>query len=628
MKTLYDVQNIINTNGAPAFREYRKAVLASVAALEEIVAADVASDRTPAQTVAAFVERIGYGEAAAIVATLVNGCAWDGRISRKNAVWAASIENALNSEAADFLRVYSDRIHRAHLDQIADAMREYTPTEPTTEAEAEPEAPATSYIISENARFGSVEIKFSAKPSEATRDALKALKFRWNGKRGLWYGFATVEAVRAALDGENAQEQTICNGTDAEPSTGRKAARKTNKPDQDRIRIYYNGIKLDGGSLVKCRYYVDRDSGAVTIYADSYGASLPRDLLQVKNETDSMTDYFETDQATVDPGHPIHRYFLYAAKNADAKFATRQIERINKRIAERPSSASAYADDLNRYRAQLDAFKAEKDPGQPTAADLAEIDRARQEAENAEREAEQKARIEERERVLRLRVEGREYIESVQAAHPVKEGAPTVEITFSENPAFSSWAESTDRIRIETTLRADGTSESKTIVEEPRRRLFLSVPAAEIVLKHFDEEKRMERGGYDKTDFLITWTDENGEKSTYEGRYDLGDGDGGLIAHIRAWGEWQRTHDNYGHEKPEPDEGNAYIEFADYLATFCTRYIKADEGHRWKIDGNAVTTQELRTRNGGEQWIDLGPAEQWADDLIKEIEQSAETVPA
>lgn len=87
------------------------------------------------------------------------------------------------------------------------------------------------YIISENAKFGSVEIKFSAKPDEATRDALKALKFRWNGKRGLWYGFATVEAVKAALSGEKAQGEANSTGAERKP----KAA----KIDKDALRAEF-----------------------------------------------------------------------------------------------------------------------------------------------------------------------------------------------------------------------------------------------------------------------------------------------------------------------------------------------------------------------------------------------------
>ncbi len=58
-----------------------------------------------------------------------------------------------------------------------------------------------SYTISENAHFNSREIIFDAKPSTETREALKALKMRWNPSRSVWYGFASAEAITAALNG-------------------------------------------------------------------------------------------------------------------------------------------------------------------------------------------------------------------------------------------------------------------------------------------------------------------------------------------------------------------------------------------------------------------------------------------
>lgn len=133
----------------------------------------------------------------------------------------------------------------------------------------------------------------------------------------------------------------------------------------------------------------------------------------------------------------------------------------------------------------------------------------------ADETAEQQA---EREAVEAEITEGRRYIEDVAAAHPIAEGAPVVTIRWSEHPAFYSWEDDA---------------------------LKLSIAAAEIILKHYDEQRAEQnaaegRGGYDKTKFLIEYADTDGERSTYEGRYDLGDNDGGLIAHIRAFGESHR----------------------------------------------------------------------------------------
>ena len=420
------------------------------------------------------------------------------------------------------------------------------------------------YIISENKRYNSVEIKFSAKPDETTRGALKALKFRWNRKLGLWYGFATVEAVKKALEGGNTTEP------EQDQQKPVKAATKPNKPDQDHIRIYWNGLKIDGGKLIGCYYHYDPSAETVCISAKNYD-HLPRDIFDVTNDTDIYTDYFDSDRATVDESSPLYPFLRYAALKEESRYAARNVERIEKRLASGDKRAEKlYAAELARDRARLEAFRAERDPGQPTAADLAEIDRQRTEAENARREAEHRAELEERERVLRQRSEGREYIEGVNEKFPIRAGEPVVEIPFSENPAFYSWTASQDKTRTEVIFHADGTRETKTVVEEPRRRLILSVKAADVVLDHFDKLKALEHRGYDKTGFVITWTEPGDtEESRYEGRYDLGDRDGGMIAHIRRLAEWYLKHDAFGNVKPEPETENAQTKLADWLETFC-----------------------------------------------------------
>lgn len=276
-------------------------------------------------------------------------------------------------------------------------------------------------------------------------------------------------------------------------------------------------------------------------------------------------------ERTETAGRSGYPFLRYAALKEESRYAARNVERIEKRLASGDKRAEKlYAGELARDRARLEAFRAERDPGQPTAADLAEIDRQRTEAENARREAEHRAELEERERVLRQRSEGREFIESVNEKFPIRAGEPVVEIPFSENPAFFSWTESRDKVRMELIHNADGSTETKTIIEEPRRRLLLSVKAAEIVLDHFDKLKALEHRGYNKTDFVITWTEPGDtEESRYEGRYDLGDRDGGMIAHIRSVGKWYLIHDDFGRERPTPETENDRTQLADWLETFC-----------------------------------------------------------
>ena len=101
----------------------RDEISSDVSALETIYGESVSAGEPPRETVRKLIEKIGYPRAAAAVGTLVNHSAWDGRISRKNAAWAAGLENSWDEEAAQYMRIYTNRIHMAHLSQLADAMQ-------------------------------------------------------------------------------------------------------------------------------------------------------------------------------------------------------------------------------------------------------------------------------------------------------------------------------------------------------------------------------------------------------------------------------------------------------------------------------------------------------------------------
>lgn len=84
----------------------------------------------------------------------------------------------------------------------------------------------------------------------------------------------------------------------------------TNKTES--IRFFWNGIKVNGGKLIRCFYLTDSSSDSVTISARDYD-HLPRDLFTVKNETDLYADYFDSDSATITPAHPLYKYARAAA---------------------------------------------------------------------------------------------------------------------------------------------------------------------------------------------------------------------------------------------------------------------------------------------------------------------------
>ena len=84
----------------------------------------------------------------------------------------------------------------------------------------------------------------------------------------------------------------------------------TNKTES--IRFFWNGIKVNGGKLIRCYYFTDSRSDSVTIGARDYD-HLPRDLFTVKNETDLYSVYFDSDSATLTPAHPLYKYARAAA---------------------------------------------------------------------------------------------------------------------------------------------------------------------------------------------------------------------------------------------------------------------------------------------------------------------------
>lgn len=404
-----------------------------------------------------------------------------------------------------------------------------------------------------NEKLHGVEITFTEKPAEAIRAELKALGFRWG--RGYWYAKQTPERLALA--------EKIAKGAKTEA----KPEQKTAGTPQNRIKVYYNGFKLDGSSRLSVKVLYSRnDDGSITIIARDY-KDLPRDLFEVRNDSDIMTDYFCEDTAKVTPEHPLYKYIAFAAYKAKEHEYRRSAEYYEKRAEARSGNAYMakwYKDEAAAMRDRLAALEPVADPGQPTAEDLEAIDRQRQEEENARREAEHAAEIAEREKVLAERHAGFEYINTVAAKYPIKDGEPVVYIPFSENPAFYSFmVEDTTK----TTLHPDGTTTEEVLYKMPR--CVLSVTAAEIVLRHFDEIEAAKGCGYDKTDFIIKWTDENGEPWEYSGRYDLGDNDGGLIKHIEALAEWDRTHDMYGHETDTPQEiAASRFAFVDLLKKY------------------------------------------------------------
>lgn len=101
-------------------------------------------DRTPAETVAAIVEQIGYDTAREAIAEIVNTVGeWDGRIWPSSREWAATIETAATRDELEAKSIYQPaEIHPAHINQLAQAMSKYAPPAPQEQEAPAQEAPA------------------------------------------------------------------------------------------------------------------------------------------------------------------------------------------------------------------------------------------------------------------------------------------------------------------------------------------------------------------------------------------------------------------------------------------------------------------------------------------------------
>ena len=224
MKNVNNIHEQVTTN-REQWNQYRRTLKANLSTLEAIYDAqhDVESplyNSTPAQTVAAFVETVGYEAAVEIVASLVNRSAWDGRISTRCVEWANTQENSWDEEACSRLSIYTNRIHTAHLNQIADAMMKYEPTtEPAAEEvqEAAEEAQEAAEEVQEAVEEAQQESIFDKVAAE-----LEAQKDRSAWNKGVKeYAFELLESLkeRAALEGRNPESRKesynwMLNGAD------------------------------------------------------------------------------------------------------------------------------------------------------------------------------------------------------------------------------------------------------------------------------------------------------------------------------------------------------------------------------------------------------------------------------
>jgi hypothetical protein len=113
------------------------------------------------------------------------------------------------------------------------------------------------------------------------------------------------------------------------------------------IKFFYNGIKINGGKLQACLYSkgnFTESSGipmeSITIYKQSKKSDLTSrfskevgEFFTIKNDTDLMTDCFDSDSILVCPDHPLYSEVLEAFEDKAHKNKLKAEQRHKKHIA-------------------------------------------------------------------------------------------------------------------------------------------------------------------------------------------------------------------------------------------------------------------------------------------------------
>ena len=251
------------------------------------------------------------------------------------------------------------------------------------------------------------------------------------------------------------------------------------------IKFFYNGIKINGEKdLIKMEVY-ETDNSVRIIYNWRWDSEFYKELGNI-TEINVIPARFWGDESTktieITDKNPLYNCFKYMAlakSRRDAKLSgnTACENELEGRMRLFPKYADI--DTVANAKEYINAVKAE-------AEKRAEEERA---AEYARRREIFEAEKAEKKTIIDL-----------MNRFPVQDtDTLKVMICWSEHPAFYDWNDD---------------------------ELVMSVKAADAVMTKLDVKP--EDGGYYKTKFAII---ENDEK-IYDGRYDLGDIEGGLIQHI------------------------------------------------------------------------------------------------
>ena len=119
-----------------------------------------------------------------------------------------------------------------------------------------------------------------------------------------------------------------------------------------KIKFMWNGIKIDG-KLFKAHYsdgsLTNHPEGTLTIYAKRYRPFPEIPGLNVQNDSDMMTDYFENDRIRVTPDNVFYNQVKEAISKANAHYDKIRGGKMKIEDKMRIVEASSIKDYLDKY---------------------------------------------------------------------------------------------------------------------------------------------------------------------------------------------------------------------------------------------------------------------------------------
>lgn len=125
-----------------------------------------------------------------------------------------------------------------------------------------------------NTQKNGIELSFSEKPSEAIRNSLKAIGFRWSGKMGIWWAKQTEERLTLAneLCGQS-KPKAKAKKASKQP----KAEAKAKAEPKPKAEPKAETLTLKMGELSeKCAYTIRTSNGFATVKGYVFTATVGR----------------------------------------------------------------------------------------------------------------------------------------------------------------------------------------------------------------------------------------------------------------------------------------------------------------------------------------------------------------